>query len=242
VSAARYIIGPALDVVRAMPDGSVQSVITSPPYFRKRAYLPVDHPDAAREIGQEDTPAAFLAALLELTDELWRVVADDGTIWVNLGDTAAGSGGPGGDYNAGGAREGQGRWVGTARSREGFPRPKSVCWVPELFGASLAYGRNVLTGEPCRQWITRPPVTWCKPSPPVGEIFDKFREATELIVWASKETRYYFDLDAVRVPSIEPSSEFGMAAADERGVPPLNWWEITARPTRARTSRRSRLT
>lgn len=208
---ATLIIGDVLDVLRSMPTGSVHSVITSPPYYKKRAYMPAGHPDGSKEIGQEPTPGDFLASLLAVTDELWRVVRDDGTIWFNLGDTASGSGGSGGDYNPGGQRENEAKWSGTARSatehrarmpwkgaREGFPLAKSVCWLPELFGASLAYGRNLLTGDPCTQWITRPPVTWCKPNPPVGEIIDKFREATELIVWASKNPRYYFDLDAVR--------------------------------------------
>jgi len=125
------------------------------------------------------------------------------------------------------------------------PLPKSVCWIPDLFGASLAYGRNLLTGEPCRQWITRPPVTWCKPAPTPGEIIDKFREATELIVWASKQERYYFDLDAVREPPKtdteryyiksaafrgHPRERTGQSRPDRannpKGVPPKNWWVI----------------
>lgn len=196
MSQARYLVGDVFDVVGTLEDGSVQSVITSPPYWRKRRYLPPDHPMAAHEIGQEASPGEFLATMLRVTDALWRVVRDDGTIWFNLGDTAAVSGGAGGDYGVGGHREGQNRYEGTARvSRRrdkapvmsvrrangvGVPLAKSVCWIPSLFGASLAYGRNLLTGEPCRQWITRPPVTWCKPSPTPGEIIDKFREADEL--------------------------------------------------------------
>lgn len=139
-------------------------------------------------------------------------------------------------------------WAGTngsAPAGADMPKPKSVCWIPELFGASLAYGRNLLTGEPCRQWITRPQITWCKPSPTPGEIIDKFREATELIVWAAKQPRYYFDLDAVREPPKEdwgdrvvnsgafrghPREKEGQGRPDRacnpKGVPPLNWWKI----------------
>ncbi len=260
---ARYIIGESLSVLRTLPDRSVHSVITSPPYWRKRAYLPAGDPAASDELGQEATPGEFLANLLKITDELWRVVRDDGTIWFNLGDTASGSGGSGGDYNEGGWREGQAKWQGSGRAagehgaqmpwkgtRDGHPRAKSVCWLPELFGASLAYGRNLLTGEPCCQWITRPPVTWCKPAPTPGEIIDKFREATELFVWAAKEPRYYFDLDAVRLPpnaeDIGRTRRVGKASAspqrgpggdngnaDKRrpcvnplGAPPLNWWVV----------------
>lgn len=263
MSTATYLVGDVFDRLAELPDGSVHSVITSPPYWRKRRYLPLDHPLAHLEIGQEPSPGEFLATLLRLTDELWRIVRDDGTIWINLGDSAAVSGGAGGDYGPGGQREGQNRYEGTARvSRRRdkatvasvarcagpeVPRAKSVCWIPELFGASLAYGRNLLTGEPCHQWITRPPVTWCKPAPTPGEILDKFREATELFVWASKQPSYYFDLDAIREPpkpetpatlEVQASSQFRghpaerrhgtkpMKGANPKGVPPLTWWVI----------------
>lgn len=249
----RLLIGDVFDRLAEIPDGSVHSVITSPPYWRKRRYT-----DDQREIGQEPSPGEFLATLLRVTDELWRVLRDDGTIWINLGDTASGSGGAGGDYNEGGQREGQNRYIGTARAirdagntyaspGEGMPLRKSVCWIPELFGASLAYGRNLLTGEACRQWITRPSVVWCKPSPTPGEILDKFREATELFVWASKQSQYYFDLDAVREEpkdtytdrTINSSAFRGHPrernlqtrpdrAGNPKGVPPKNWWVITS--------------
>jgi len=252
MSHARFIVGDAMSVLRTMPAQSVQSVITSPPYLAKRAYLPADHPRKAQEIGQEGSPADFLRSLLELTDELHRVLRDDGTIWINLGDTAAFSGGSGGDYLPGGQRAGQARYEGTAakaqhvkrwsRTKDDWPLAKSVCWVPELFGASLAYGRNLLNGEPCIQWVTRPPVTWCKPAPTPGEILDKFRESTELIVWGAKQGSYYFDLDAVREPPKEESDRVftrdafhaapgahGSApdrAYNPRGVPPLTHWVI----------------
>ena len=243
MSAATFLVGDVFERLADLPDGFYHSVITSPPYWRKRAYLPSDDPRAVDEIGQEASPGEFLATLLRLTDELWRVVRDDGTIWVNLGDSAAGSGGAGGDYNAGGLRAGQ-NWFNGTGVGSGIPRAKSECWIPELFGASLAYGRNLLTGAPCRQWITRPAVTWCKPAPTPGEVFDKFREATELIVWASKQPSYYFDLDALREPPKDgldaaraaSSTAFtghpGVHAsrpnrvANANGVPPLNFWVV----------------
>lgn len=129
-----------------MPDQSVNCVITSPPYLKKRDYLPLDHADKADEIGQEDSPAEFLASLLRITDELWRVVRDDGTIWINLGDTAAGSGGAGGDYNEGGLREGQPRFRGT-------PKPSTdhaIVLLGNGFPAqAVCPGPTGLSGNPC---------------------------------------------------------------------------------------------
>ncbi len=242
-----FIVGDVREVIATLQPGSVQSCITSPPYWRKRSYIDPSEPIKQFELGQEASPGEFIANLLTITDALWDVVAEDGTIWVNLGDTAAGSGGWGGDVdktNRGGGR----RWKGTNGSQTSeadMPRAKSVCWIPELFGASLAYGRNMLSGDGCRQWITRPSVVWCKPAPTPGQIIDKFREATELIVWGSKAARYYFDLDAVREPPKEDWAQrsynvngyraalgaregqgFPNKTHNEKGVPPLNYWVI----------------
>jgi hypothetical protein len=260
VTTHRWHIGDTRTVLATMEPGSVSCVVTSPPYLAKRAYLPADHPDKHAEMGQEPTPAEFLDGLLGTMDLLWDVLADDGVAFINLGDTASGSGGSGGDYNEGGLREGQAKWRGSAArngndvtvygnrdrwtGKGGWPRPKSVCWMPELFGASLAYGRNLLTGEPCRQWITRPSITWCKPNPSVGAIFDKFREATELVVFATKQPRYWFDIDPVRTPSDYDRPNLRAMGArktdvpgqrpnaaqhtvNEKGAPPLNWQAIS---------------
>jgi DNA modification methylase len=262
---SRWLIGDVFDRLADIPDGSVHSVITSPPYWRKRRYLPPDHPDAAREIGQEPSPGEFIATLLRLTDELWRVVRDDGTIWINLGDTSAVSGGAGGDYGPGGKREGQPKYGGSATAGGGLapngkrrggtpisigtPRGKSVCWIPQLFGASLAYGRNLLTGDPCQQWITRPPVTWCKPTTTPEPATDRFLIATELIVWAAKQPSYYWDRAAILEPHADsPGNRYkrhvtpvdrakrdqgdktaNAITADYQatdGVPPRDWWVI----------------
>lgn len=277
MTVARYIVGPALDVLRSLPDGSVDCLVTSPPYPWQRSYLPPDHPDKAKELGQEADPGKALGALLEFMDAVWPVLTDSATFWVNLGDVHAGSGGAGGDYDEGGLREGQARYdgtatrlrrtadesrrgtdarnrgnssCGTARRRGDWPLDQSVCFIPHLFGASLAYGRNLLTGEPCRQWVVRPPVTWCKPSPSVGRLDRRFRTATELIIYGGKHQRHYFDLDAVRTPVApdlyrrskphtfretpgrspqvaNPLDENGHRRnSNEAGAPPFNWWEI----------------
>jgi hypothetical protein len=81
-----------------------------------RSYLPADHPDKAKEIGSEATPAEFIDVLLKVTEKLRRVLAPHGSICVELGDTYAGSGGGGGDYLPGGMREGQQQFAGSEAS------------------------------------------------------------------------------------------------------------------------------
>lgn len=80
-------IGDCLASLRDMPDASVHCCVTSPPYFGLRAYLPGDHASKALEVGTEDTPDAYVARLVEVFREIKRVLRDDGSLWVNLGDS-----------------------------------------------------------------------------------------------------------------------------------------------------------
>ncbi len=275
VGRASYITGDVRDVLATIEDGSVDLVLTSPPFLALRSYLPADHPDKHREIGSEPDPASFLATLLGLTAEFRRVLAPHGSICVELGDTYSGSGGAGGDYAAGGVREGQGAFDGSARRTRqhnmaqgysggrhgnttkepgeipynggpGWPLAKSLCGIPHLFHLSLAYGRNLLTGEPCEPWRVRNVVAWCRPNPPVGALGDKFRPATSYMTIACPSGSRYFDLDAVRTPHVTAdavtrpranykrfdgdSGESSNSGGNPAGAPPLDWWEIPTTP------------
>jgi len=99
-----YLLGDTREQIATIPDGSVSLVACSPPFIALRSYLPADHPMKHAEIGSEPDPAMFLDTLLALTAEWGRVLAPWGSIAIELGDTFAGSGGAGGDYNHGGLR------------------------------------------------------------------------------------------------------------------------------------------
>ena len=258
---ASFITGDVFDVLATIPDGSIDLILTSPPFLALRSYLPADHPDKHREIGSEPDPASFLATLLALTAEWRRVLAPHGSICVELGDTYSGSGGGGGDYLEGGMREGQQQFAGSAASmresnaqhwrnkaanKSAWPLPKSLCGIPHLFHLSLAYGRNLLTGEPCEPWRVRNVVAWCRPNPPVGALGDKFRPATSYMTIACPSGSRYFDLDAVRTPHVtvdaitrpranykrsdSDSGESTNSGGNPAGAPPLDWWEIPTTP------------
>ena len=92
---ARWITADALTALRAMPDASVDLVMTSPPFLALRSYLPADHPDKPLEIGSESTPGEFMDVLLDVVVELRRVLAPHGSLCVELGDTYCGAGGYG---------------------------------------------------------------------------------------------------------------------------------------------------
>lgn len=234
MSAATYLVGDVRAALATIPDGSIDLVLTSPPFLALRAYLPADHPDKALEIGSEPTPAAFLATLLGLTAEWRRVLAPHGSICVELGDTYSGSGGSGGDYLDGGSRAGQNGFTGSARrdradqpcqwagGGDDWPLPKSLCMIPEAYRMALAYGRCPLTGieSPAGRWRVRNVVRWCRPNPTVGALGDKVRPATSDMVIACTSVRRYFDLDAVRTEAQQQTQRNtngpkARAAADE---------------------------
>ena len=239
-------IGDVFEQLAKIPDGSIDLIVTSPPFLALRSYLPDDHPDKAKEIGSESGPAAFLDTMMALSAEWGRVLAPHGSLCVELGDTYSGSGGAGGDYNADGLRDGQQKFSGSAAKRaalgggdnerpsrsgrgDGWPMSKSKTMLDTLYPACLAYGANLLSGEvsPAGRWRIRNLIVWARPNPPVGALGDKFRPATSYITVACKSPRRWFDLDAVRgAPSpktnartakgVDRQQSAGKSADDER--------------------------
>jgi hypothetical protein len=232
---ARLIVADVFDGLRSLPDGSVDFACWSPPFLALRSYLPADHPDKGKEIGSEATPAAWLDVMLAVTAEVGRVLAPHGSIAVEIGDTYAGSGGAGGDYLAEGWRSGEPKFNGSAKaarwgmdpeaegkgrgkqarpegtSGPGWPLSKSLTGLPTLFAWSLAYGRNLLTGEPslAGQWRVRNLRPWVRPNPPVGSLGDKVRPATSYVTVACRSERRWHDLDAVRRATSAPEKPGG---------------------------------
>jgi site-specific DNA-methyltransferase (adenine-specific) len=245
MSRARYIVGDTRAVVATIPDGTVDLVLTSPPFLALRSYLPADHPDKGLEIGSEATPAQYLDVLLELTAEWGRVLAPHGSICVELGDTYSGhqDGGDAGGMTRG-ARLAAERHLRPARATAGWPLPKCLTLVPELYRIALAYGINPLTGapSPAGRWRVRNVVRWVRPNPPVGALGDKYRPATSDLVIACRHGKRYFDLDAVRTDHTEPDADRqkggrksplggdwnggGASGQNRGGAPPLDWWCI----------------
>ena len=242
-----YRIGDVFDRLAEIPDNSIDLIVSSPPFLALRSYLPDDHPDKHKEIGQEPTPAAFIDTHLALAAEYARVLAPHGTLCYEIGDTYSGAGGTtdkrtntdgGNDLAPRGPRAGG----------PGYPLAKSMCLIPHMFTGSLAYGRNLLTGEtsPAGEWRIRNVICWARPNPPVGALGDKFRPATSYITVACKGKQRYFDLDAVRGPYSEKTNARTAKGVDSRpndvktspdgnsdtlaiinnegaGAPPLDW-------------------
>jgi DNA modification methylase len=150
--------GSSVDILPTLEPQSVQCIVTSPPYWRMRHYT-----DDPREIGREDTPAAYVAALVAVFREAWRVLRDDGTLWLNLGDAYADDrkwgGSTGGKSTAGlHGQDGPGR----SKVKTGLP-PKSLIGLPWRGAVGLQDDG----------WVLRSEIIWHKPSAMPESVTDR---------------------------------------------------------------------
>ena len=248
-----YRIGDVRDVMASIPDGSVSLVATSPPFLVLRSYLPAGHDAKHQEIGSEPDPAAFLDTLLELTAEWGRVLAPWGSIAIELGDTYSGNNESGWERDKGvyrsetrSAVSATGALQGVSRTSNGWPRPKCLALIPQLYAIALAYGINPLTGQPspAGRWLVRNVIVWHRPNPAVGALGDKFRPSTSYIVVATRSAKRWFDLTVVRTDAQQqtPRSTNGPQSMERKhleggssgfnvrlnsnpaGAPPLDTW------------------
>lgn len=138
-----------------------------------------------QQIGTEETPVAYVANLVTVFREVWRVLADDGVLWLNLGDSYNGSGGAGGDYGKGGLKEGQPKYPG--RRIDGL-KPKDLIGIP--WRAAFALQDD--------GWYLRSDVIWHKLNPMPESVTDRPTKAHEYMFLLTKQAKYYYDADAIR--------------------------------------------
>jgi len=189
IPSLKTLHGDCRDVLRRVPDGSVHCCVTSPPYWGLRSYLPKDHPDKSREIGQEKTPEQFVATMVEVFREVRRCLHDSGTLWLNLGDSYAsdskGSGGPSAKQlsNAGSRYE-------TVKLQHGM-KPKDLCGIPW----------RVVLALQADGWYWRSCIVWHKKSCMPESVTDRPTNSWEPIFLLAKRATYFYDAEAVKEPS-----------------------------------------
>jgi DNA modification methylase len=199
--------GDCRDLLRELATGSVQTCVTSPPYFGLRDY------GVDGQIGLEPTPAAFVAEMVAVFAEVRRVLRDDGTLWLNLGDSyasAPGQASRGGAPSKSSTLEGNGHRGGGPKLAA-LPRvgraPKSGQeaadharrpYAPELKPKDLI-GIPWLVAFALRAdgWYLRQDIIWAKPNPMPESVRDRCTKAHEYLFLLSKSERYYFDQDAI---------------------------------------------
>lgn len=192
----RIIEGDCIESMRTLPDQCVNTCVTSPPYFGLRDY------GREGQIGLEETPDEYVQRLVEVFREVRRVLRDDGTLWLNLGDSYSNIGKTGG-YTGGVAAKGThgdaSKNCGNrslARSNalraEGL-KPKDLIGIPWRVAFALQ----------ADGWYLRQDIIWHKPNPMPESVRDRCTKAHEYIFLLSKGPRYYYDAEAVKEPVSE---------------------------------------
>lgn len=205
----QIIEGDCLSSMAALEPGSVQTCVTSPPYFGLRDY---GHDG---QIGLEPTPDEYVARLVAVFREVRRVLRDDGTLWLNLGDSYAGSWGNQGRKEGRGSQRPinggmltpvlDGRYPTTGSNTGAIPpgadfKAKDLLGIPWLVAFALR----------ADGWYLRSEIIWAKPNPMPESVTDRPTKAHEQVFLLSKQPRYFYDADAVR----EPNSASTLAAHD----------------------------
>ena len=197
-------------------ENEVQTVITSPPYFGLRDY---GHDG---QIGLESTPDVYVAELVAVFREVRRVLRDDGTLWLNLGDSYSGSGPSGASYQskttvkrAGKSTDGAFRISKSLEARgltyaEKKPIPAAGLKHKDLIGIPW----RVAFALQADGWYLRQDIIWHKPNPMPESVRDRCTKAHEYLFLLTKSERYFWDAEAMREPF---ASEYSTDAIEKAG-------------------------
>lgn len=191
--------GDALAMLRTLPDSSVQTCVTSPPYWQLRDY------EVEGQIGMEPTPEEYVAALVEVFREVRRVLQDDGTLWLNLGDS----------YFAGGSTTKSANDAANYADREFTgstlagthpggshrpikPRKHPILKPKDLIGLPWRVALSLQSDG----WWLRQDIIWHKPNPFPGPQRDRCTTAHEYLFLLSKSAKYLHNPEAFQEPAI----------------------------------------
>lgn len=184
------LIGDVRDQLKTLEDGSVQTVVTSPPYWGLRDY------GNDGQIGLEKSPQEYVANMVEVFGEVWRVLADDGTLWLNIGDSYS-------SVHTGGHKSAKST-VGA--NHDGAQEIRQSKAQPKTYGLK----NKELVGIPWRLafalqdagWYLRQDIIWAKPNPMPESVKDRCTKSHEYIFLLTKSPKYYFDNYSIKEPAV----------------------------------------
>lgn len=174
--------GDSLEVLRQLPDESVDCCVTSPPYFGLRDY------GVAGQYGLEDSPAEYIETMRALFAEVRRVLAHDGTLWLNLGDSYSGKANAGRQFT---------KNRGSNLQPVGFPVQRNMLAHTPYKGLHGIPWRTALALQD-DGWILRNEIVWSKPNAMPESVVDRLSSRHEHVFLLSKSPAYWFDLDPIR--------------------------------------------
>lgn len=234
--------GDSLEVAATLADGAADCIVTSPPYFGLRDY------GIGGQYGLEASPAEYVETMRRLFSELRRVLADDGTLWLNIGDSYANTSTNNGGYSEKSTLAGftsqdtkvrRANDATVARRVKPDVPPKNLLGIPWRVAFALQDDG----------WILRNAIIWNKPNAMPESVTDRLAGRYEMVFMFSKQTRYWFDLDPIREPHQTYDKPFkrtdgrqwvestewnhnrtGGAGAHENGKNPGDVWNINTQP------------
>lgn len=194
---AKIIVGDALDMLKGLGSGIAQTCITSPPYWGLRDY---GHED---QIGLEGSPQEYVTKMVDVFREIRRVLKDDGTLWLNLGDSYAGARTAGGgtmngfndryfDRTTDGGKQKEVDISKPARPAAVGLKPKDLIGIPWRVAFALQEDG----------WYLRQDIIWAKPNPMPESVTDRCTKSHEYLFLLSKSAHYYFDNEAIKEPTV----------------------------------------
>lgn len=231
ISVNEILVGDALEQLRTLPSQSVHCVITSPPYWGLRDY------GVKGQIGLEPSPEEFVIRLVNVFREVRRVLREDGTCWINIGDCYTDSG-RGADVGSTleGTRlnQAESRRVRIRETAKTGLRPKNLIGQPWRLALALQ----------ADGWYLRSDIIWAKPNPMPESVTDRPTKSHEYVFLLSKAERYFYDAEAVREAAftgnhhrnITEPLKYGRVPAPDGNAPHRGLWK-TAPPEAGRNSR-----
>jgi len=190
-------LGDAFELVQELPENSIDCVVTSPPYWGKR-----NNDDQEKQIGLESAWQDYVEALRAFFDLVKKPLKDAGTVWLNLGDTRSGSGGPGSQYAS---RQGFKKFENPNKKVKGFQR-KNLLGIPWRVALALQESG----------WILRSDIIWTKPNPMVESVKDRPTDAHEHIFLLTQSVNYYYDWEAIKERGTIPAGTRAAKGTNKR--------------------------
>lgn len=210
----KIINGDCLEVMKTMPDGLVNCIVTSPPYWGLRDY------GVEGQLGLESTPEEYTSKMVAIFREARRVLRDDGTLWLNLGDTYAGNR----SYQVPDNKHCTvGNTIGmtVSRRRDNALIPRSDLCVSGLKNKDMVgIPWRVAFALQADGWYLRSEIIWHKPNPMPESVTDRPTKAHEYIFLLSKSAQYFYDAEAIKEESVyQGDDRKGRASKDHKCMP-----------------------
>ena len=183
----KILQGNVTDKLKELETGTVQCVVTSPPYWGLRDY------GVDGQLGLEETPEAYVDKMVEVFREIKRVLKKDGTVWLNLGDSYSASSGTGGTKSF---QPKQPMFTYTRKAPKNL-KPKDLVGIPWRVALALQ----------ADGWYLRQDIIWHKPNPMPESVTDRCSKAHEYIFLLTKSAKYYYNADAIKEPVKDESAK-----------------------------------